>query len=380
MRILITGWYGTETIGDRAILASLLMHINSIKKNIEISIASIYPFHTFRTIIEDSWIYINICDVPETILKRIKIIDSRNIHDYSKAVRECDLLVMGGGPFDDMASMHMVEYGFQLARKKRKLTCVYGCGLNVLKKAEFIKSSFNILGNSDSIILRDSRSIQLLREYGYGAINNIRVAIDPAVFVAMRYKEHSTVDKKNNTVINLRDFPSIYSDSSNCSTEQINKKAFVSVDAFIKKSNYDSSKGVAMNYFAVGGDDRQIMNMCRRYISSNFEVENRALTLKETMDYFLSAKRCLGMRFHAVVLQTILNGNNYILNYTSSSKGKIPGFVDQIKGTEFYRERIINLQDGDFEMEVSDKCFKIPHGLLQEYDDLFLGELRELIK
>ena len=55
--IMIIGWYGTETIGDRAILASLFKNLFELNKNIKLIIGSIYPFHTQLTLIEDNNFY-----------------------------------------------------------------------------------------------------------------------------------------------------------------------------------------------------------------------------------------------------------------------------------------------------------------------------------
>lgn len=379
MRILITGWYGTETIGDRAILASLFMHIFSMNSKHEISIASIYPFHTLRTILEDSWIYTNVCNVPQTVLEGIRIVDSRNVQQYSRAVKECDILIIGGGPFDDMDSMHMIEFGFRMAKIKRKLTAIYGCGLNVLHKKEFVKSSFSILENADSVILRDMRSKYLLEKYGFKHMDKVQISIDPAVFFAMRYKAISNDSKANMVVVNLRDFPSIYSDNCDYTPDQINKKAFLAVEEYLKKTVPEKAVAIGMNYFVVGGDDRQILNRCKSAITTQLEVENRVLSLKETMDYYLSARCCLGMRFHAVVLQTVLNGNNYILNYTSSKNGKIPGFVEQIKGEEFYKDRIVNLQGADSTFNISDNSFNVSQDMVRDYENIFLKEMKKLM-
>ena len=51
------------------------------------------------------------------------------------------------------------------------------------------------------------------------------------------------------------------------------------------------------------------------------------------------------MRYHSVILQTLGNGRNYILDYTEPNKGKIQGFIKDIDKIDFYKERYINLQN-----------------------------------
>ena len=50
------------------------------------------------------------------------------------------------------------------------------------------------------------------------------------------------------------------------------------------------------------------------------------------------------MRFHSVVFQTILNGKNFVLDYTEPRKGKIIGFVDEVN---FPMQRYVNIQESD---------------------------------
>lgn len=52
------------------------------------------------------------------------------------------------------------------------------------------------------------------------------------------------------------------------------------------------------------------------------------------------------MRYHSVFFQTILNGNNFILDYTDPSTGKIIGFIRDCGGLDFYSGRMLQLQSG----------------------------------
>lgn len=53
LKIVIIGWYGTETIGDRAILAGIIRMLATSFRDIEIMLGSILPFFTERTLQED---------------------------------------------------------------------------------------------------------------------------------------------------------------------------------------------------------------------------------------------------------------------------------------------------------------------------------------
>ena len=51
--INIVGWYGTETIGDRAILAGLVHIFSKVFDEYEIQLGSLFPDFTERTVLED---------------------------------------------------------------------------------------------------------------------------------------------------------------------------------------------------------------------------------------------------------------------------------------------------------------------------------------
>lgn len=100
-----------------------------------------------------------------------------------------------------------------------------------------------------------------------------------------------------------------------------------------------------MHYFHIGGDDRDFLNTLALQLNQqNIEVQNRNLSLEQTMDVFHDASLNIGMRFHSVVFQTILSGKNIVLDYTEPRKGKISGFLKDIGGDLFYKSRYFNLQ------------------------------------
>ena len=69
------------------------------------------------------------------------------------------------------------------------------------------------------------------------------------------------------------------------------------------------------------------------------------MNLHELYQIYANATSCIGMRYHSVVMQTILNGNNYIVEYTNHIDGKIAGFLDFIGEKEYYKERNWNIRD-----------------------------------
>ena len=111
MRITIIGWYGTETIGDRAILAGLISFFSKSFKSFEIKLGSLYPFFSERTLNEDCAFYKEITGKGYDI----KIFNSKKPKELVNAIKNSDLIVMGGGPLMDLNELFMVEYAFKKA-------------------------------------------------------------------------------------------------------------------------------------------------------------------------------------------------------------------------------------------------------------------------
>jgi len=113
----------------------------------------------------------------------------------------------------------------------------------------------------------------------------------------------------------------------------------------IKKFPNIEIRLIPMHYFYEGGDDREFLNEIKFELNSrNLFVQNKNLDLRSTMSVYKDGYFDVGMRFHAVIFQTILNGKNFILDYTPPNKGKIGGFLKDIDKYNFYRERYLNLQ------------------------------------
>lgn len=378
MKVVIIGWYGTETIGDRGILASLIMHLYKVKSNVEISIGSIYPFITERTLLEDTPFYKKLTGKDEL---KIGIFNSRNSKELTENIKNSDLVIVGGGPLCDMISMYMVEFGVRKAKKFKKKTLIYGCGLGPLYSKEYRKCAQRIVKNSDVAIFRDQKSLEFCNNQLEIKNDKIYVSVDPAVFSTLEYKKSVKEEVSEKIVVNMRDFPEVYSANEQSDSNNINDLVF-NIVSKLDKTNL-SIEFVGMNYFDAGGDDRVILNEFKYNYNQNIFVYNKPLTLEETMKVFSEAKYCVGMRFHSVVMQTILNGNNYVLDYTDPKIGKIGSFIKQIGGEIFYKNRYICLQSigkSENKFELYENKFKYSTDIIEKYEKIYIDVLKDLIE
>lgn len=362
MKICIIGWYGTETIGDRAIFSGILSFLSQcIKgKEIEINLGALYPFYTERMVNEDFafWKKITNKDI------KIKIFNSKLKNELKKNIENSEVVLVGGGPLMHIEPLYMINYAFQYAKKLNKKAIIFGCGIGPLFYKEYKKITLEIIKNADLVILRDEKSKKILKEISKENEekldwNKVYISYDPAVQCLLEFKNKILVEniekQEKLIVINLRSFPKDYSQNIDY-FQKINN----CLKDFIKKVSEDFSDFkivlVPMHYFSIGDDDRKFLNeiIFENNFSSIINVQNEILTLEETMEIFSKAQMCIGMRFHSIVFQTILNRNNYILDYTDKKLGKIIGFLEKIdKELKFYNNRYFNLQNNIENIDLS---------------------------
>lgn len=371
VKITIIGWYGTETIGDRAILAGICSILRKNFGTFSLELGTMYPFFSERTLIED-YFFLTVCAANKKLA--ISLFDTQNIKSLRNAIRNCDVLVMGGGPLMGFWSMYMIEYAFSKARKMGKKTMVLGCGVGPMIKREYEKCLVNIIRKSDVTIFRD---IQSAREYQRISkdTKELPAAIDPAaIAVRIFNKNNKNTEKQEHIVACIRDFPAEYKINSQVNVHIINWR-LASCIAHLQQSTDRLVKLIPMHYFAVGEDDRKYMNQLKfRLNNDRIVVQNAPLTLEETLVEFSNASACIGMRFHSVVLQTLLNGKNLVLDYTDPEKGKIVGFLKSIQAFDYYKESYVNLQTSDLIPSFQDAPFipdnKVLNRLINTYNNL----------
>ncbi|MDB3916498.1 polysaccharide pyruvyl transferase family protein [Alphaproteobacteria bacterium] len=351
IKVLIIGWYGTETIGDRAILAGLLRSLDScFNSKIQLTIGSLYPFISERTIFEDRELYAILS--PKVF--GFEIIDSRDHAELCSTILNSDIVLMGGGPLMDLQELWMVNYAFRFAKRRGIPTAIAGCGVGPIRDRKLQKCLATIFHNADLNILRDHKSAEAASEIyqsKYAEPKQFIAAIDPAVTCALAYKHIAPVPMKSDTLVaSVRQFPKEYLLPYK-SLNQINKnviKAFLNV---LEQNKIVSLHFVPMCYHHLGVDDRYYMRTLKKELPNlDCSIQKEPLNLLKTMQLFMASKVALGMRFHSVLLQTILAESNIIFDYTGGLGGKISNFVAEISLNDELLNCVLDLQQ-NYEFE-----------------------------
>ena len=334
MKVSIIGWYGTETMGDKAIFDGILYILSSIQSKIEMAIGSLFPFYSERTLLEEKKQFYETAPYIELSVFAIKDREERE-----KQIKNSDLLLVGGGPLMDIDEVVLLHRSFSYAKKNKIPTAIIGCGMGPLKDLSIIKLVKEILDFADLVTFRDSVAGEMAKNIDYKG--EFYILGDPAVVSVNRFIEKKYERKKQNYIaVNFREYPlNAYGGKYEIELDEYK----LLIKSLIKE--YERVYLVPMHNFFVGGDDRLFLTKIGWRCQC--KVLHNIFSLYDLYSLFYNANSCIGMRYHSVVFQTLLNGNNYIFDYTDLNNGKIKGFLMDYDHEGFYKKRVLNIQDGE---------------------------------
>ncbi|GAB4190683.1 MAG: hypothetical protein Kow00105_04960 [Phycisphaeraceae bacterium] len=328
-RILITGWYGTETVGDKAILGGIIDHYRQQHPDVQFSVSSLYPFVTERTLTELG-------------------VAARVIPVYSpaffRACRSHDEVVMGGGPLMDIAELGVVLTAFTLAASAGRRRVVFGCGLGPLNDVFCTEAVRRILNLADHAEFRDAASARLA--YKMTGRQDFRCTADPAQsYVRQRAETLPTPQRQPLLACFLRQWPAGYrGDLSVAEYEHLRDRFEASLGRQIRDTCNRFGLRPAlysMHTFFEGGDDRRF----NRAFASQHLADLDPIVVKQpsSVDQIVQAMRgaaaCVVMRFHSVLFAHTLGLNFAAIDYTLG--GKIHGYLSDHQALD----RLITLPD-----------------------------------
>ncbi|NEW07081.1 radical SAM protein [Paenibacillus sp. SYP-B3998] len=334
-KIFVVGWYGTETVGDKAILGGILdFYFEKYgMENIEVFISSLYPFITKRTIDE--------LNVTATVVP----VYSEFFYQEASSVNE---IIVGGGPLMELEELALIAWAFNLAKKNENTTTIFGSGIGPLYSDEKKSIVQEILSLADHIYLRDDKSSKLAIEMtGREDVNNIG---DPAINYINKMKNMIAPNKMNDKLsCYLRELTSEYFGHLNYEEYITFKDKFE--EALAKNIIYLSNKTgmkphfYAMHNFVIGNDDRDFnYNFVAKYFAdSSVFIEDKLSNVENIVESMKSSKLNVCMRFHSVVFANTLDTDFLAVDYTSG--GKINSYLVERNKANQMIEMINIIQD-----------------------------------
>jgi MoaA/NifB/PqqE/SkfB family radical SAM enzyme/polysaccharide pyruvyl transferase WcaK-like protein len=317
-RVLITGWYGTETAGDKAILGQIVHELREADPRGKIVVSSINPFYSMHT-------------VSELGLKNVEVVRTHS-RDFFDQIDRSDEVIMGGGPLMHIDDLGFVLAAFRRARRNRARTRVWGCGIGPLHRGECYRTAVReILNLSDSIEVRDSRSAEAVGELT--GRTDVRVIGDPAERYVERWLRalSGEVDRTATLALCLREWPLNYAQGLGRTQYSAKRADFEMqlgrlVESLCGRFHLQPLP-IPMHHFCVGGDDRIFNWRFFRDRLPQYTCHDpwRPWPLHLILASIMSAKMVLCMRFHSVVFAVTLKVPFMAIDYTNG--GKITGFL-----------------------------------------------------
>ncbi len=165
IRILISGYYGFNNIGDESILRAVVDNLRGKLNSIDITVLSQNPDYTAQKY-------------------GVHSVNRKSVKDILNAVRKCDLLISGGGSLlQDVTSKKSILYYLMIiwvAFFFRKKVFIYSQGIGPILSKINRRLTAATLRHVSGVVVRDEASRDLLIEIGVRE-DKIIVTADPVL-------------------------------------------------------------------------------------------------------------------------------------------------------------------------------------------------------
>ncbi|UBF27347.1 polysaccharide pyruvyl transferase family protein [Kovacikia minuta CCNUW1] len=343
-QVLIVGWYGTETVGDKAILWTVIERLRSRPHPPEkIYLSSLYPFISDWTI-------------REMNLGNITLVETYS-QEFETVCDRVDEVVVGGGPLMDIEPLNHILYAFTKAAQNRAVARIEGCGVGPLHDPVYTQVVSEIFRLSDQVSLRDQASAD--RSLKQFPAPNVLVTPDPATDYVQTVKAAGKLQGNvpplgltPNVACFLREWTQEY--AGDLCPEEFDelKQPFetqladlVGTIATTKNLNIHL---LPMHTFHVGGDDRVFNRRFAKALTHRVSEQSAGVHVAyakghispaEILQSMYHAQLNICMRFHSVLFAETLGVPYLAIDYTGG--GKIKAFLHHRNQLD----RLISLQD-----------------------------------
>ena len=332
LAVLLTGWYGTETAGDKAILGGVVGAIRELAPCAAVDVASLEPYVTRETGRQ----------MPELRLREVLSLEGARGRASAGAY---DLVAVAGGPM--MAGIAQVIDLLEIqaaAKRHGARTALLGCGIGPLGIKGRDRAIRTLVETADVAVLRDRQSVASLRQR-LGSDAPASAALHPA-FLWLDQARHSAPvpAPEDRIVLALRDWPIgeyAATQYGRAEAEEV-KRCFEAellafVDEIARRSPATVIEPVAMHSRAIGGDDRAFYRRLfreRPEISARLDIRHRGPGAIAAA--FRGARAALTMRFHGLVFALASETPVIAIDYTLG--GKVAGLLDDLGRRDLMRD------------------------------------------
>ncbi|MGM0445280.1 MAG: polysaccharide pyruvyl transferase CsaB [Bacillota bacterium] len=275
-RIVISGYYGFDNLGDEAILGSMIKMIKTVYEDIEITVLS---------------------NKAEQTSERygVNSIYRYDIFEIVSAMRRSDVFISGGGSLlQDITSMKSVPYYLGLiflAEVFNLKTVFFAQGVGPLNKKfnRFLVSK--VLKNTDYISVRDKDSKELLEKIGLNR-NVINITDDPVY--GLYNKRNKELEHKQREIKKI-----------GVSVRSWNDNSYIkSIADFLNNLKQDKKISVEILPFHKG-EDIIISSRLKKMLKMETKIIDYTDDFTKINDIYSDFDLFLGVRFHSLVFAAV---------------------------------------------------------------------------
>lgn len=372
-RVLICGWYGTETLGDKGILGGVMQGISdTLAAPVAYTLVALFPYISEMTRRQ----------MPE--LKGCRIVEPR---DGVALAADVDLVVFGGGPLMAINELADMEAIFVNARRHGVPTLVAGCGVGPLGAGWHNESLCAILHQASARIYRDAKSLKLAASLGVDTRQDI-AAEDPAFTWLAGQSDLLAVQPPTDRkvlLLGLRDFPySTYarhlSDEACLRAKaRYEREVILALQTLVERHPDLTIQPLPMCTNHYGDDDRWFYRRLFRPHPALLQRMDLSLLGAELAprDYCTAFRRAhvaLTMRFHSVVFALGLQVPTVAIDYTLG-QGKVHALAERFGVAH---QNLADI-DADFIVREVEQQLTTPHPQAAGFEPGFGAAVRRVL-
>ncbi|MCE9591938.1 MAG: polysaccharide pyruvyl transferase family protein [Planctomycetes bacterium] len=320
--VLVTGWYGTETAGDKAILGEVLHFIRSQSPECRVTLSTINRKISGQTAREMD----ELRGVGETVLS----------HAYDPAsIESVDAVIIGGGPLEEIGQTEHLWRIFKEANRQNKARVIFGCGVGPFHTDRVRSMVASILRLTTAGFLRDVESYDLARRLTDDEVI-LPVGCDPAMAYLKRWADSHGLGRADSASVllatllraNTREYVSQTTDPALASMNDRSARSFAAVLDRITARTPVNIDMLPMHAVWVGGDDRLFNRAVRDAMTlpAAAAVERGYLNLHQVLRRLARADVSLAMRYHGHLFSMALGVPFLSIDYTGRN-GKVAALV-----------------------------------------------------
>jgi polysaccharide pyruvyl transferase WcaK-like protein len=284
-RVVITGWWGSETVGDVAILGQVLSELQSAWPGARLVVASFDRRRTARSLAE-----LDRADVG------LISVGARSAWEQALA----DAVVFGGGPLMESPAMPLWAVRAWLARLAGAQVVLHGCGLGPIRRRRTTWAVAALVRVAALAIVRDSASLELLSTMRPGG--PVMLSFDPAYDYVGERLAGTTRPVPGRLLLFLRLPSAPYLKSAPFDPDHLIATLAAALDRVAERERVELV-GLVMNTGHQSDDDHRVYEALRTRLAhpSLLRVAPGHHSLGDVMGELAFGTAALTIRFHGFV-------------------------------------------------------------------------------